>query len=252
MTEVTATIDESTTTTLLSNATTEPDWTASVPDKFKADGQINHQAIYTGYQELESRMRDTGFPPKEIAEYAFDYPEGMTDDLKMPAADLDGLKQFAFDKGLTQKQFSETVNAWQTEKASLRQSIIDEFNLNPDKQVESARETLLADFKDQATLDKNLTQAAKALIKIVPNAELRSAISDTLGNDPNLIKALAQFGATLHEDGPLPPANSLPAQDVTKLMANPAFRNPHHPEHALIKAQVDAYYAGGGQSIRQR
>ncbi len=236
---------------LSSAAPVEQDWTATVPDKFKADGQINHQAIYQGYQQLESRMRDIGLPPESADKYEMTYADDITDEAKIPDEHLKGLQQFAHDNALSQKQFQTLASGWQKEIDAFRSQFIDEYNLDPAKQVETARAALLETFKDSAVLDKNLTQAANALIKIVPDAALRSAISDKLGNDPDLIKALAQFGATLREDSPLPPTGSQPVEDMTKLLASPAANNPHHPEYALTRAKISAYYANGGRSIRQ-
>lgn len=240
--------------TLLSSAPTEvvQDWTTTVPDKFKADGEINHQAIYQGYQQLESRMRDVGLPPEAADKYELTYPDGTTDDAKIPAEHLTGLQQYAFDNAYSQKQFAALATGWQKEMESFESQLIDKYNLDPAKQVEIGRAALLETFKDQATLDKNLTQAANALIKIVPDAATRNAISDKLGNDPDLIKALAQFGSTLREDAPLPPTGGHPAEDMTKLMASPAATNPHHPEYAITRAKISAYYSNGGRSIRVR
>jgi hypothetical protein len=237
-------------------ATTEPvttpdaanDWLTTVPDKFKADGAINAQALYTSYAQLEGRMRDTGLPPKDVGDYTFAYPDGTADEAKIPEAHYTALQQFAFDSGMTQKQFEGMAGAWKNEFDSIRAELAPP---PPEKLMETAEAELLTLFGTDAEVDKNLTHAAKALINIVPDPQLRQALSDKLGNDPQFIQALAAFGSTLHEDSAPPRAASMPAQDVSKIIASRAYNNPRDPEYPHLRAQVNAYYQNGGSSIRR-
>lgn len=63
-------------------------------------------------------------------------------------------------------------------------------------------------------------------------------------NDPDFIKGLATIGREMQEDrGPSPEALQQISSSLDQAMADPAYTNPNHPQHAAAVAKVTSLTA---------
>jgi hypothetical protein len=97
-------------------------------------------------------------------------------------------------------------------------------------------------WKDPAQYKANMQHAAKAIRAY--GGDQADALIDRYGSDPALVQLFARIGPELPEDR-APNADALGAAggQLDALMANPAYTNANDPQHAVIKAQVDALTA---------
>ena len=71
-----------------------------------------------------------------------------------------------------------------------------------------------------------------------------------IGNNVELAKLAAHFGAQMKEDAP--PSNTATSQvsasdRLRELMTDPAYRDVNNPNHKSVKNEVEAIYAKGGK-----
>ena len=71
-----------------------------------------------------------------------------------------------------------------------------------------------------------------------------------IGNNVELAKLAAHFGAQMKEDAP--PANTGSSQEnvsdrLRTLMTDPAYRDVNNPNHKSVKSEVESIYAKGGK-----
>lgn len=215
----------------------EPAWETTVPVKFreggKADGAINHGAIYKGYSELESAMRNVGKPPAKAEEYKFDLKE---EHLLTPEA-LTGLRGKAHGAGFTQGQFELLAN----ETLGLLDAASRELVLDLVGTKEDCDKELLKLWPD-ATKNSDSRKAANRAFKAYFGND--DNVRKLVGNNPKFMAGLAALGAELKEDAPATGAGSSGESpesvdaEIQKEMANPAYTNPFHKDHVAQKAKV--------------
>lgn len=231
MTDNTATTTEPTTTT------TEPvaapvvapvlgNWEAQVPEKFKADGKINYEALAKSYVHLE-KMKPIRAP--ETADgYVWKAPEGMEFD----QATVKPFAEKALKLGYSPEQFALAMDEMVGSVDTLSQSI--EKNLMGNPEVTIGK--LEAEWGDKFAA--NRSAADKAWDKFGEGLE---GFENHLG----VIKLMAKLGSQLGSDPGVQSPGTQGGQTLDQLMSNPAYTNPFHAEHAQVKAQVDAAFARG-------
>jgi len=219
----------------------EPAWETTVPAKFreggKADGAINHGAIYKGYSELEGQMRNVGKPPEKPDGYKFKPDDKFPLDTKF----FEDVRGKAHGAGLTDAQF-EVFTGTLAETAT---NLAAELRADLLGTQEACEKALGEVWKDPAMAAKNRQAANRAFKQLFgDDAETRGVI----GNMPKVIMALAKIGAEMKEDdSPGGDSSAESAQsldsEIDKLMHDPAYVNPFAKTHKEVKAKVEKLFA---------
>lgn len=213
------------------------DWRDTVADKFKANGEVNHEAIWQSYQHAEKRIGSGDIPPKDAASYAPQFAEGFDPE---PYKELvDGFREKAHAAGMTNTQFNAVLNEFLPSLSSEIESHLAEVAPNPARAEAELRQA----WPDEKTYKNNVMLAKKAFEHYAD----KEMLIDDIGNNPTAIKLLAKLGAGLKEDSPINHAAIMPQESVKALMASPAYVNPNHPEHAMVHARVKAHYANAAR-----
>lgn len=90
--------------------------------------------------------------------------------------------------------------------------------------------------------DSSLADAQKALLAAGFTKE--DLNNPSIGNNVELAKLAAHFGAQMKEDNPPNDVStSAGSFDISSLLAHPAYNNPVHPEFKQVMSQVDSYYS---------
>lgn len=102
--------------------------------------------------------------------------------------------------------------------------------------AETARTELSKVWPTSPELEAGMTAAERA-VAMAPK-DLQQAVKEKYGADPLFWQFAAHYGKQLRED--TPPAAGAPAapSSADSLMASEAYRNPKHPDHARVSAQV--------------
>lgn len=215
---------------------------AWLPTKYRvldADGKLDMSSsskkLSEGYTSLEKKLGGGGEAPPALAtDYKFTPPEALKDialDDELSAK----FRETAHKAGFTQAQYQAAVEA----SLSLVPQVLDgALKLSAD----DARAELSKVWQSPAQFTQGLDNAQRA-VDAAP-AHVREALWTRLGRDPEFLQFASHFGAQMREDRA--PVN----QDggagggttVEALMAHPAFRDPRHPQHAQVSAQVQAHF----------
>ena len=213
----------------------------TIPEKYrvnKEDGTFDLEAsarkLADGQANLEKRLGAGDLPPKSAEEYALELPEGLDFEALKGEPEMQALLKSGHEAGLNNKQMSWAVN-----------QMIAAVQGNAEEVAAQATASLKDVWKTDAEFKQNVDQAYKAASAFMEPAELEAFMKrGGPGDNASIIKMLAKVGAEMGEDKPVADANSSTseAQSVSSLMASEAYSNPKHPEHAQVKAKVDAYY----------
>jgi hypothetical protein len=213
-----------------------PDW---LPEKYRvmADGKLDlaasSQKMAEGYAAAQRRIGTGDIPPETPDAYK---------DSPVPEA----FKDVPLDPGLT-KSFRERAH-----KAGLTQGQLDfvmgeYFELVPslfDAQAAlsatEARAELSKVWSDPAQLQGNMTAAERAVAQMPP--QLQEQIREKYGTDPVFWQFAAVFGKEAREDTPPRGGSTSTVTDVQALERSEAYRNPKHPDHEKVSAQVRQAY----------
>lgn len=210
--------------TVLDDAAAKP-WTESVDARFKNDkGEVNAEAIWKGYGELNSRLGKTGLPPESADKYEFKAPDGVT-------IDEEAAKTFraaAHAEGLSNKQFGFVMNSMLEAVDGTAAETLAQALGTP----EGCREVLRKDFG--ADYDRQLGLAQKFAGAYGVSKETLKLI----GNIPDVVKMMAKAGAELGEDRGVNSGSGQGAVDADALMNEPAYLNPLHKDHKATKEKV--------------
>lgn len=229
---------------VLAGAAGEPAQAAQVQEKYlvkNEDGSVNWEASAQkqaeGYNQLAKRMGSGDAPPKTADEYVVNVPDELKDalgDLKADPLMQDFLKD-AHAAGMSQKQVDVAIGKY---LAAIPQLAGGVQQLNAEDCVADLKQG----WKTEAEYTAGVSNAYKAAQGFF--GDDAEHIINTYGNDPKLIRGLAKMGAEMGEDKSLSPTDTLPSgTSIDELMANPAYMDPKHPEHAKVSKQVANFFA---------
>lgn len=102
--------------------------------------------------------------------------------------------------------------------------------------IETAQTELSDTWKTEQEFKANIADAQTAFNRFASPED--KAKIDEIGNNPIVIRLLANIGKGLQEDQPAGQAQGIQQADVKKLMASDAYRNANHPDHKATHAQV--------------
>lgn len=229
------------------------DW---MPEKFRvvgAEGKLDEAAsarkLADSYKALEAHKGTLPAVPATPEDYKIEPPKGA-DGTPMPAEVIEAFtgdplfKAFAKDAhaaGLTNDQLQFVVDRYLTVAPQLLAE-------NQKLSLDEASAELSALWKDEATFKANLASSLKAVNGFGAEAAdmpgSRARLTEKFGNDPDFIAFAASVAAEMKEDGDTPHvgAGLSTDSDVEALQKGEAYWNKNHPDHAKVKAQVDAFY----------
>jgi hypothetical protein len=217
----------------------------AIPEKFVvkgADGQIDHAAtakkVAEGYTGLEKRLGSGEAPPQTVDGYKVNVPETLKETINAEVLAKDeGFKGFMAKlhaAGASQKVVDAAVGELLTRGAALRGAMpaLDAADCTAQLRQEDG-------WKSDQEYEKQVGIAFNAGKQIF-GKDFEGVLKD-YGNDPRIIRGLANIGKEMQEDrGPSPEAMQQIQENLDTLMASPAYLNANHPQHASTMAKVDA------------
>lgn len=214
-----------------------PEW---LPEKYRvmgADGKLDmaasSQKLAEGYKHAEKRLGSGDIPPAKPEDYAVTVPEELKD-LALDDAATNAFRADAHKAGLTQAQFDLVMSKYYSMVPGL-------LNSAAKVGADEARTALQAVWTAPADYQANMADMQLAIHKAP--AELQSKLAEKFGTDPDFIQFAAHMGKAWKEDRPAQSAATQQGGDAQTLMASEAYRNPKHPQHAAVSAQVSAAFA---------
>jgi len=216
-----------------------------IPEKYrtnKEDGSLDLEAsarkLAEAYGHAEQRIGSGDIRPKEASEYQVTVPDALKEAFD-PAKDA-GMQQFLTDAhsaGLTQKQLDMVMGKY-FELAPQLVAGAKQFD------ADTCKAELEKTWATEADFNRNVRNAYVGAEAAARKAGLDIAeiMNGPLGNDPTFLKLFAALGPEFNEDTPPGGESFKGGEDVTELMKSEAYRNPKHPDHAKVSAQVKAYY----------
>lgn len=214
-----------------------------LPEKFqvkKEDGSLDVEAsskkMAENYSALEKRMAAGEAPPKTPEEYT---PEISIDGIKWDDfKDDKNAKDFvgrAHAKGLNNEQLSFVLNEWFTNSQGL---VGGAAALDAD----TAKAELGKEWKSELEFNQNVTAAYRAFDSYASPGD-KDRI-DEIGNNPIVLRLLANIGKTLQEDTSASGggASAGGGESIEALIQSEAYQNPKHADHAAVSEKVRAHF----------
>lgn len=195
------------------------------------------------YQNLEKRLGSGDLPPKTADEYKFDSLGDGVDIAEVMASPitksiLERLHAKGATNAIAQEVLSFAINEW------LPGVLQGNAALNEEECVGALRKTWASedDYKSNASAAFRASQgfAADGDENTVGSF---ARLNEKFGNDPDFIAFCANVGREMGEDKPASPAGGQSGKTLEDLMADPAYTDPKHVNHAVVAKQVQAEYA---------
>ena len=207
---------------------------------FKEDGAFDLEATAVknaeAYSSLEKRLGTGDVPPATAEEYKLEnLPEGMDVQEIMADPVTQSFLKRCHAKGMTNAQVEDVANFMLAEWAP--------------KLLENKSEMVVDDcvaelktfWKSDAEYSANMIGANKAFNAYADPAD-RGKI-DEIGNNPIVIRMLANIAKEMREDVPPNPQNpGGSAETIETLLSHPAYGDAKHPEHAAVNKKISDYY----------
>lgn len=215
---------------------------ATIPEKYqvkKEDGTIDIAASSTklaeAYGNLEKRIGTGDIPPKTADEYDITVPDALKETWKPKEDPL--LKDFlgkAHAAGMTQKQVDLVMSQYMELAPEL---VMGARALD----AESCTAELKTQWKTDEQYNAEVGKAYRAASAY--GGKDAEAIVRDYGNDPRIVRLLANVGKELGEDKSSNFDGDLGKQgDVDAIMTSEAYNNPKHADHARVSQQVRTHF----------
>lgn len=208
-----------------------------VPGKFwnAEKGEVNLEAWSKSTNELESRIKDVGLPPKTADEYKFETPAK----LKEAGVDFDpdtlkNVKAFAHKAGFSQKQFEVAMEALYASAGDI---------VSTAERLDKAQtiKALTDHFKTPEAVQANVKAAYDVFSAYADEEEMKHLYR--VVNDPIAVRVLAKINKELQEDPGVRPESILSGDNIDDLMGKDSpYWDAKHPQHERVKARVKAHY----------
>jgi hypothetical protein len=215
----------------------EPAPASPIPAKYqvkKEDGSLDIDASMAkwgdGHKHLEQRLGAGEAPPATPEDYQLALPEGVTfDELKADPL-FTGFLKGAHAQGLTNKQVSYVIGAYQQ-------------RMSMEATPEVGEAVLRKEWVTDEQMQRGLADCFRATRAFSGDGEHAQRIKAKFGNDPDFVWLMAQVGKELHEDTPVNGALSESEQaSLESLMGSRAYLDAKDPQHAQTVAKVRAMY----------
>lgn len=221
-----------------------------LPEKYqvlKQDGSVDLEQsarkLSEGYSHLERRLGTGDIPPRSVEEYNVDLHSDLYtfDDFKQDPENREFLGK-AHELGMTQKQVEFVLGEYAKRLPELVQ-------VGKELNIEEAYQSLSQVWKNETEFNNNLRTAYQAFQRYAAPEDLQHM--DQIGNNPLVIKILANIGKTMQEDAGIGRSLGFQQQDIKQVMGSEAYRNASHPDHKATHERVRRYYEStyGNQPI---
>lgn len=194
-----------------------------------------------GRQHLETRLGAGDAPPASAAEYKVNVPEALKD--KVNAEELAKAPDF--------QAFLGKLHAAKAPQAFVDIAVAELLErgvaIHAEKAVMDEAECVATlrqaeGWKTEGEYKAQIGAAFRAA-KAYAGANFDSFLKE-YGNDPMVLQVLAAVGKELAEDRQAgADANPAAGAKLDELMSSPAYLNENNPQHASVKAQVEALQA---------
>lgn len=210
----------------------------------KADGSFDLEAstrkLQEGYSNLEKKLGSAGQSAPETPDaYAPEVKlEGFKWDEFKGDARMQNFLKGAHAEGISNKQLSFLLTEYVPALQAATQG-------NHALTMEQCDTELRGHWKDEAAFTANLHGALRVAGALGEKAGITMQDIDDagLGNNPLFIRLLAPFAKELGEASSPDGGNGgQGGTDAQTLMQSEAYKNPNHPDHARVSAQVSAHY----------
>lgn len=189
-------------------------------------------------QHLERRMGSGDAPPAAATDYKTLVPEALADRIKVDeldaSTDFQAFKTSMHGLGLTQKQMEGVTGELLSRSMKLQEAL-------PVLQASECEATLRQGdgWKSDAEYSAKISSAFAAG-KAFAGPDFDAILKDH-GNDPRIVRLLANVGAELREDMQASPEATAQLQEsLESLMSSAAYLNQHDPQHASVVSKVNA------------
>lgn len=218
-----------------------------IPDKFrvtKDDGSFDLDAsarkLADNYANLEKRVGTGDLPPKDVAEYKIEPPESMGEYKAGEDPTMQGFLAEAHKAGLTQGQLDVVMKHYFQAVPQLAGAFQQVDQQQATEQLQQVWGKDEKEFRRNAGLAHVATSAAIERAGLTMDQVEQAG----LGNNPVFLRMMSALGAEFQEDaGPGKTTfRSFGEDDVQQLMLSDAYKNPRHPEHDKVSAQVRGYF----------
>ncbi|AWM80732.1 hypothetical protein DKL61_10445 [Gammaproteobacteria bacterium ESL0073] len=221
-----------------------------LPEKYqvlKEDGTVDLEQsarkLSEGYSHLERRLGTGDVPPRSPEEYQVDFNSEVYsfEDFKQEPENIEFLSK-AHELGMTQKQVEFVLSEYANRLPELVQA-------GKELDIEGAHQALSDVWRTEGEFNQNLRTAYQAFQRYAAPEDL--AHIDQIGNNPIVIKMLANIGKAFQEDIGISRASGFQQQDIRQVMSSDAYRNPNHPDHKATHERIKRYYEStyGNQPI---
>lgn len=218
------------------------DWIAEKYHVKKEDGTFDLEAsarkVSEAYKHLEQRFGSGDAPPKTADEYDIKVEaDGFNfDEFKADPESQSFLKS-AHAKGMTNEQLNFVLSEFYKRAPQL---VAGAAAMDAD----TASQELRNEWKNDADFKTNISAAYRAFNAYASEAD--KAKMNEIGNNPIVIRLLANIGREMKEDAPVTSQTPINTSDFdtkaaelrTQLSALPA----HDPKRKQVQAQLDAMY----------
>lgn len=204
-----------------------------------ADGKLDLEAsskkLNESYGHLAKRLGAGDVPPATAADYKFTPTEALKD-VKLDDALSGKFREQAHKLGLSQAQYQGVIE-------SHLQMVPEVLNAALQLQKDEARAQLQQVWQSTAEYEKQMSNAQRAVDAVT--GPLGEDLWTRFGRDPAFIQFAARMGSEMREDKPNVERGGSQdgGQKVEALMASPAYRDPKHPDHARVSAEVRDHHA---------
>lgn len=224
---------------------------AWLPEKYRVtdeagtlDEAASSRKLADAYRALETKLgKAASLPPATPDEYKLEPPEGVEGEAFEQFTGDELFKAFAKDaheQGLSNEQLQFVVGKYLAIAPNLMRA-------DAQLSTEEARAKLEQVWEGD-DLMKNLGSAARAIKAYGAQGDAETTgsaerLMDKYGNDPDFAVFAANVARELGEDKL--PGGSAPSadMDIEAMQASEPYWKADHPDHAKVKAKVDAHYA---------
>lgn len=172
-------------------------------------------------------------PPKTAEEYAPELPAGITMDTLKTDPLFAGFLKGAHAKGLNNAQVSYAISEFQQ-----RMQLAEQQRNDPGV----AQAELEKVWTSPQEMEQGLNASFRGAQAFAEDKDHAARLDKKFGNDPDFIRLMARVGKELGEDAPPQGLNTVEAESLEALKANPAYLDQKHPEHRVVVAKVKALY----------
>lgn len=198
--------------------------TVSIPDKFLVNGEPDYNKLTQSYLELEKRI-GTKVPVSDSAEYDFKF---QAEDL-WDTEQYEAFKGTAAELGLSKDQFNAAMQLYEQNMTE----VISQLTETPEKCSEELQQSWGKEY------DTNLKSAFNAFQAYAPEG----LNIDDIGNNPKVIKLLANIGKQMGEDPGINTQSTTRGTSMSKLEIQELQSRPDYWTNREVQNIVSKWYA---------